>query len=174
MSENFIDGVRVIKILGWSDYSSKNAQPIDANKCGKWLYFFDFLQSYLIPTEEAEDLDGLIGWEFAEKICMKAIQENVCTECKHTDCFSPLFQKIGAIPKSGVICFYCNGDDVEAHKRILQFMLNNQLVPKTKAGKLYNISFKFDNQTRAGEYGADFEGKIKLEQFIDLWTGEWK
>ena len=44
---------------------------------------------------------------------------------------------------------------------------------KTKTGRLYNISFKFDDQTRAGEYGADFKGAIKLAQFIDLNTGEW-
>ena len=37
----------------------------------------------------------------------------------------------------------------------------------------YNNSFKFDDQTRAGEYGADFEGKIKLDEFIDLKTGRW-
>ena len=30
----------------------------------------------------------------------------------------------------------------------------------------------FDDQTRAGEYGADFEGKIKLSEFINLDTGE--
>lgn len=56
---------------------------------------------------------------------------------------------------------------------MIQFMMGNKLIKKTKTGKFYNISFKFDDQTRAGEYGADFEGKIKLEQFIDLYTGEW-
>ena len=53
------------------------------------------------------------------------------------------------------------------------FMMDNELILKTKTGRLYNISFKFDDQTRAGEYGADFKGVIKLAQFIDLNTGEW-
>lgn len=88
--------------------------------------------------------------EFAQNICQKAIDEGVCYECKCTD------MEMQAVP-TGVICFYLNGDD---------------LVRKTKSGKYYNISFKFDNQTRAGEYGADFEGKIKLEKFVDLKTGE--
>ena len=52
-------------------------------------------------------------------------------------------------------------------------MIDNQLIRKTKKGRYYNMSFKFDDQTRAGEYGDNFEGKIKLEDFIDLDTGEW-
>ena len=52
--------------------------------------------------------------------------------------------------------------------------MENNLIQKTKAGKLFNISFKLDDQTRAGEYGADFKSEIKLADFIDLYTGEWK
>lgn len=51
-------------------------------------------------------------------------------------------------------------------------MMDNELTQKTKTGRLYSISFKFDDQTRAGEYGADFKGAIKLAQFIDLNIGE--
>ena len=66
-----------------------------------------------------------------------------------------------------------NGDDIENHKRVIQFMMNNNLIQKTKTGRYYNNSFKFDDQTCAGEYGANFEGKIKLDEFIDLKTGRW-
>ena len=62
---------------------------------------------------------------------------------------------------------------MEHHKSVINFMMKNQLIKRTKTGRLYNISFKFDDQTRAGEYGADFEGKIKLEQYVNLNTGEW-
>lgn len=48
------------------------------------------------------------------------------------------------------------------------------MIQKTKTGKLYTISFKHDDQTRAGEYGEMFQSEIKLEQFLDLYTGEWK
>ena len=47
------------------------------------------------------------------------------------------------------------------------------MIRKTKTGKLYNISFKLDNQTRAMEYGDKFKGKITLSDFINLETGEW-
>ncbi len=98
---------------------------------------------------------------FAADLCKKAVETGVVLEAKHSDA------------EDGVSCFYLNGDDMETHKKVIRFFLDNNLVRKTKAGKLYNISFKFDNQTRAGEYGGDFKGEIKLEQFLDLSTGEW-
>ena len=132
---------------GWYWYFTDKAKLLDEHKCGKWMYFFS-------------------DQKFAMEMCEKAIAENACYECKCTD-----MKKMG-VP-TGVICFYLNGDDIENHHRIIQFMLDNRLIQKTKAGRLYNISFKYDDQTRDGEYGADFQGAIKLSQFIDLNTGEW-
>ena len=103
---------------------------------------------------------------FAIEICQKAIDEHVCYVCKCTD-----KEMLGK--PNGVICFYLNGDDIENHKRVIQFMMDNHLIQKTKKGSYYNISFKFDEQTMAGQYGADFESKIKLNHFIDLKTGKW-
>lgn len=137
----------MIRQFGWFWFLSGKEKILIPDKCGKWMYFFD-------------------DQEFAQKICQKAIDEGACYECKCTD------MELTAQP-TGVICFYLNGDDIENHKRVIQFMMANDLIQKTKTGRYYNNSFKFDNQTRAGEYGANFEGKIKLEQFIDLKTGEW-
>lgn len=130
---------------GWCWYTGKE-NLLEMHKCGKWMHFFD-------------------NQEFAMNICEKAIKENVCCVCKCTD------MEMTGFP-TGVICFYINGDDMVSHRRVIQFMMNNNLIRKTKTGKLYNISFKFDDQTRLGEYGADFDGTIKLAQFVDLNTGE--
>lgn len=57
----------------------------------------------------------------------------------------------------------------------LQFLIENDLIRRTKAGKLFDISFKFDEQTRAREareYGLSFDGKIRLSDYVDLQTGE--
>ena len=97
---------------------------------------------------------------FVESICAAAIRNEAIQECKHSDA------------ESGVACFYLKGDDIESHRRILRFFLDNRLIRKTKTGKLYNIGFKFDEQTKAGEYGADFKAEIKLDRFLDLNTGE--
>ncbi len=137
----------MIRQYGWFWFLSGKEEVLEKEKCGKWMYFFD-------------------DQSFAQEICQKAIDKDVCVECKCTD-----MELTGE--KTGVICFYLNGDDIDNHKRVINFMIQNSLIKKTKTGRYYNMSFKFDEQTRAGEYGADFEGKIKLEQFIDLQTGAW-
>lgn len=137
----------MFKLGGWCWYLSGEEDKLDIHKCGKWMHFFS-------------------NQEFAMQICEKAIAEGLCYECKCSDLDFTLDSR-------GVICFYLNGDDIENHKRVIQFMIDNDLIRKTKTGRYYNNSFKFDDQTCAGEYGADFEGKIKLSEFIDLNTGEW-
>lgn len=37
-----------------------------------------------------------------------------------------------------------NDDDIDGHRRDIEFFLKNNLIRKTKKGKLYNISFKND------------------------------
>ena len=109
---------------------------------------------------EAKDQD------FANEICIKAITEGVCGDCKCTD--TELTQQ-----STGVICFYGNGYDYEWHKKIISFMFKYNLFPKISSGRYINMSFKFDAQTRNREYGDDFKAKITLEDFVDLWTGNW-
>ena len=135
----------MIRENGWYWYLSGEEDKLERHKCGKWMYFFD-------------------NQKFAQKICEKAIAEKICYECKCTD-----MEKQNT--SNGVVCFYTNGDNTDNHKRIIKFMLENDLIRKTKAGKYYNITFKYDDQTRAGEYGSNFEGKINIEKFIDLKTG---
>ena len=135
-----------VNMGGWYWFSFGDINRLEPHRCGKWMYFF---------TDQ----------EFAIQICRKAIAKRICYLCKCSD--------LSIQGDQGVICFYQNGDDINNHKLILAFMLANNLIKRTKAGRLYNISFKFDDQTRAGEYGADFEGKLKLNQFVDLDTGKW-
>ena len=111
----------MIKDGGWIWFLSGKEDILKDDKCGKWMYFFK-------------------DQEFAQQICQKAIDENICYECKCTDMET-------WIESEGVICFYLNSDDIENHKRVIQFMKDNGLIQKTKSGKLYNISFKFDSQT---------------------------
>lgn len=134
---------------GWYWFrSNDNLNSIYDEKAGKWMYFF-------------KDQNHAI------EICNKAISENICSECKCSD-----LKKRNS--KTGTLCFYINADDIEAHKRVIKFMIDNNLIQKTKKGNYSNISFKLNEQTENGEYGKDFEGKIKLNDFIDLKTGNWK
>ena len=136
----------MLNMSGWYWYLSGEEDKLEKHKCGKWMYFFE---------DQA----------FAHRICKAAIESGACYECKCTNMEEQMMD-------TGVICFYLNGDDIKNHYRVIDFMIQNDLIRKTKTGRYYNNSFKFDDQTRAGEYGADFEGKIKLNEFINLETGE--
>ena len=153
--------LKILDCFGWTYYLSGKEEKLDKEKCGKWMYFFD---------------NNPKSIEFVKDVCTKAIVENICYECKHTNFNDSKLE-------TGVACFYLNADDIENHKIVIQFMLDNNLIPRVgmtkignknfSRGRLKNISFKFDAQTRAGEYGSNFEGKIKLDSFIDLKTGQW-
>lgn len=99
--------------------------------------------------------------KFADEICKKAILEGVVSSDKHSD------------DPTGVCCFYIEIDDIEAHKRVIEFFFANCLIPKNKNGNYRNIAFKLDNQTRNHEYGENFKSKLNLSDFVDLKTGEW-
>lgn len=143
--------VEKIEARGWVFYVDTEKEPsLHTPYVGKWMYFFD-----------------ATGSSFADGICKKAVESGVAAEAKRTD------DMMLPIQGTGVCCFYCNGNDMAAHKKVIAFFLENDLIRRTKSGKLYNISFKFDAQTRAGDYQDDFKAAIKLADFVDLTTGEW-
>jgi hypothetical protein len=99
--------------------------------------------------------------KFVAEICNDAVEKNIVNESKHSDA------------EKGVSCFYLNNDDIDAHKRIISYFIEHKLISRTKSGRLFNISFKLDKQTLAGEYGEEFHSEIKLSKFIDLDTEKW-
>lgn len=135
------------RIGGWCWFIKNNKNLPKRDKAGKWMHFSD-------------NEDRMI------EICKKAISEDVCAICKCTD------MKLRKCD-TGVICFYINGDNYEGHCKVIQFMMDNGLIKKTKGGRYYNISYKFDEQTRENMYGQNFHPQIKLSDFIDLETGKW-
>lgn len=146
--------MRKIENLFWTYYLQDEVCLSD-EKCGKWMYFF----------RSSSDLERV------SHLCMDAVREGIVQKSKHTN-----FSSFGLNPNgesdSGVCCFYLEADDFEGHKKIIKYFLDNQMIQKTKSGRYYNISYKLDDQTRAGEYGSDFKGTIKLDQFIDLNSGK--
>ena len=137
-------------------------QKIQTIRQGGWVFYLSKDADHLDEHKCGKWMYFFSDNAFAANICKTAVETRVVAESKHTD------------GPEGVCCFYLNGDDMAAHKRTIQFFLDNGLIQRTKTGRLYNISFKYDDQTRAGEYGEDFHGKITLDQFLNLNTGEWK
>lgn len=126
-----------------------------------WVYYLADTDPHFDETKVGKWMYFFGDRQFVEKICREAIEQNIVEECKHSNA------------DDGVSCFYLNDDDLEGHRRVIEFFIKNDLIRKTKKGKLYNISFKYDTQTLAGEYGEDYHSDIKLEEFVNLETGEW-
>ncbi len=128
---------------------------------GGWVFYLGEDYQELDPHKCGKWMYFFADLNRAEDLCRIAVEEGVVVESKHTDALN------------GVCCFYLNGDNAKSHRRTLEFFLAHDMIRKTKAGKYFNISFKYDDQTLSGEYGRDFRGQIKLNQFMDLETGAW-
>lgn len=125
-----------------------------------WIYYIDDEIPRFNPDKCGKWMYFYRDFD-ASPICEKAIQEHVVKECKHSNAFD------------GVCCFYLEDDDIDTHKKVIQYFIDNNLIRRTKTGKLYNISFKHDSETLSGKYGKNYHPDIKLERFIDLNTGKW-
>lgn len=125
------------------------AKLLPENKCGKWMHVFE-------EKDYAQIMD----------IVIKSVDEDACSEAKLSSAYN-----MSMYDGTGVACFYIDGTKPEQHKRILQFMLNNNLFPYDDNGHLKDAPFKFDWQTRAGQYDDTFVPEIKLSDFVNLDTG---
>lgn len=142
--------MRIIEDSMWVYFLIDTDPYFDEQKGGKWMYYF---------TDEG----------FTKEICKAAIEKGVVTECKYGK-----ISKYKGDNGRRVACFYLDDDDTEGHHRVIRFFLENGLIPKTKSGRLHNISFKHNAQTRAGEYGDKYKSDLKLDKFVDLATGQFK
>lgn len=135
----------------------------------KTAWFVYRIQDQETPTIDPEQSGKwlIAGMDMAEAgaLCILAEKVGAARAAKHT--INP------ADPHGKVICcFYINGDSVKEHRRILDFLKRVNALPKKKDGAYCNISFKFDSQTLAGEYGKDFVARYHLSDFMNLETGE--
>ncbi len=137
--------MNVLDLNGWRFFIGTDGCFVE-EKVGKWMYFF-------------KDQEGRV---FTEERCREAVEQEIVSESKCS------------LSNEGVACFYLNIDDIERHKRILQFFIDHNMIRRTKGGRFYNISFKLDDQTRIGAYGTGFKAELKLESLMDLNTGKWR
>lgn len=139
----------------WTNmYKSKNT--------GKWMFFSDKKNLFHPKTHLYNDWCEI---ENVEEVCQQYMQlTNLSSpSCKIIDGYD-----------TRVICFYVDFQNYDDHLATLSFLLQNNLIPKTKNGHFYNISFKLDSQTRNKEYGQNYKGQLHLSDFIDLDSGEIK
>lgn len=139
--------------IGWFWYSNDDANKKD-EIVGKFMTFYK------------GPVDGNL-----QNLILKAISEGATPCVKHTN---PETMELNPNPKHrdiSTIIWY-SADDKESLQNLVRFLIENNLIRKTKTGKLYNLSYKYDTQSIMGEYGNNFTGTIKLEDLADLYTGE--
>lgn len=146
MKSNIDAELTIINAYGWTHYVNDINYTEKNENCGKWMFFY-----------EKQEVDTAI------KAAKAAITSKTVDLCKHTD--------PNQDTPTGVLCFYIDGTDDESHKRVLHFMMENNLIPQNLNGNFKNISFKFNSQTQNHEYGKGFKAKINLAKFADVTTG---
>jgi hypothetical protein len=144
------------RVGGWCYYGINTAQNPAFKETDNVGKFMTFGQGEL--TNEMQEL------------ILKAINQGITPLIKHTD-FDTLDLNPHSRDGSWVIVWYST-DEEKALKGLAKFLIDHGLVAKTKSGRYYNISFKYDKQTRNGEYGEQFKSSISLKDLIDLNTGE--
>lgn len=98
--------------------------------------------------------------DFAKAMIEKALAAGIVKYAKHTK------------GRSGIVCYYVSGTSLSDHYRVINFMLENNLIRLTSNLNYFDVSFKFNGQSWSKEYGPNFEGLIKLSNLIDLATGK--
>lgn len=138
--------------LAWRYYiDPKASSGLLDDECGKWMVFFT----------EAEK---------AAAVCEDAVASGSFAQAKHSSALSVALSRGGR----GVMCLYVNGGDAEGQKKACRFIVERGLVRKAKSGKLYDMPFKYDWQTRTNMYGKGFHAFLHLSDFVDLTTREIK
>lgn len=146
------DNFKEIFSNGWIFYCDKKYKHTNEPLNGKWMYF--------LKEDQTQD--------FANNLCKEIINSKTTSICKVTD-----LEKKNPIFKShGVIIIYNVLTDIEKHKKILKFMLKNNLIPIRKDNSLFDIQFKLDIQTKHSEYAefGNFKPILKLSDLMDLKT----
>lgn len=97
--------------------------------------------------------------DFATQIINQAFTQDVCKYAKHTK------------GSSGICCFYVSGTSEVEHRKVIKFMLDHNLIRLTDDLNYFDPAFKFNGQSWSKQYGPNFEGLIKLSDFVDITTG---
>ncbi|POU02834.1 hypothetical protein C3376_18475 [Enterobacter cloacae complex sp. ECNIH17] len=89
--------------------------------------------------------------QLAERICLSAVHFGLVEKCKHA-------------LDGGVVCLYLDAEDDAGHVRLLQWLIDYDLIPRKRNGELYNIAFKLDALTLNQQRGSTFN----LEKYFSL------
>lgn len=110
------------------------------NTCGKWEFEF---------TEYYE----------TQQLCTKAVEKELAEMACHTSKLRYLMNGCGTV------CFYIKPNDIRAQRKLLKFLIHNNIIQRDEHGMLKNIPFIFEKRG-SSDYKSVKE--YRLSDFIKL------
>ena len=149
--------VNIKRIGDYVFYSNTNQFDTQGLYYGEWLLFFNH-QHY----------------QYISQKCYEAVSTGLVKWAKHTN--PELVESTG----HGLLAFKLESSDIQIindkpvapkHQALIQWLLQNNMIPINKSGKYNNIRFKVKTDGKGKHTGNAWNG-FQLSDFIDLTTGQ--
>lgn len=141
-----------------------NPHSADIAKSSITVINDDYVVRYYGESGNDYDFNAVGSWRIpcssekaAKRVCQDAIQRSIVKACAHETSFP------------GNIIFYIDGTAETENMALLEWLLDNTLIPRKSDGSLTDVFFTYDIQT-SPERVAD----LRLSDFVDLTTGKKK
>lgn len=121
---------------------------------------------YYVAKDYGDVLNTCGRWEFVfteyyetQQLCTKAVEKELAEMASHTSKLRYLMNGCGTV------CFYVKPNDIRAQRKLLKFLIRNNVIPRDEHGMLKNIPFIFE-QRGSSDYKSVKE--YRLSDFIKL------
>lgn len=126
----------------------------------KWVYYTADNYYGFDPKKVGKWMYFYYDVNQADAYCRRAVDNCITNRAKHSNA------------TSGICGFYVDIGDNDGHRRVIKFLLDNDLVRRTASGRLFDIAFKYEVSDYFGDFGEATLPKLKLSDFVDLDSGE--
>lgn len=121
---------------------------------------------YYVAKDYGDVLKTCGRWEFefteyyeTQQLCTKAVEKELAEMACHTSKLRYLMHGYGTV------CFYTKPNDIRTQRKLLKFLIHNNVIPRDEHGMLKNIPFIFE-QRGFSDYKSVKE--YRLSDFIKL------
>ena len=121
---------------------------------------------YYVSKDYGDVLKTCGRWEVefteyyeTQQLCTKAVEKELAEMASHTSKLRYLMNGCGTV------CFYIKPNDIKAQRKLLKFLIHNNIIPRDEQGMLKNIPFIFEKNSNSDYH---FAKEYHLSDFIKL------
>lgn len=121
---------------------------------------------YYVSKDYGDVLKTCGRWEVefteyyeTQQLCTKAVEKELAEMACHTSKLRYLANGCGTA------CFYVKPNDIRAQRKLLKFLIHNNIIPRNDKGMLKNIPFLFEENSNSDYH---FTKEYHLSDFIKL------